>query len=106
MLDDDGAASTTPSMSPPPDAPQLAPAMARLIARTGHRPRAVTAYRGYGWDRTRLDGLDGRARAAWFARTPGRSSCSDFSAEGNPARCHPGDRAFSRRLPGGMLTST
>jgi IS5 family transposase len=32
----------------PPDAPQLAPAVARVIARTGRRPRAVTADRGYG----------------------------------------------------------
>jgi transposase, IS5 family len=32
----------------PPDAPQLAPAVARVIARTGRRPRTVTADRGYG----------------------------------------------------------
>jgi IS5 family transposase len=32
----------------PPDAPQLAPAVARITARTGHTPRAVTADRGYG----------------------------------------------------------
>jgi IS5 family transposase len=32
----------------PPDAPQLAPAVARIAARTGHAPRAVTADRGYG----------------------------------------------------------
>jgi IS5 family transposase len=31
-----------------PDAPQLAPAVARITARTGHTPRAVTADRGYG----------------------------------------------------------
>jgi transposase, IS5 family len=32
----------------PPDAPQLAPAIARIATRTGHMPRAVTADRGYG----------------------------------------------------------
>jgi transposase, IS5 family len=32
----------------PPDAPQLAPAIARITTRTGHTPRAVTADRGYG----------------------------------------------------------
>ena len=32
----------------PPDAPQLAPAVERVIARTSRRPRTVTADRGYG----------------------------------------------------------
>ena len=32
----------------PPDAPQLAPAIDRVIARTGRAPRTVTADRGYG----------------------------------------------------------
>src|SRR5207302_71184 len=32
----------------PPDAPMLVPAIARLIARFGRAPRAVTADRGYG----------------------------------------------------------
>jgi transposase, IS5 family len=32
----------------PPDAPQLVPAIARITARTGCTPRAVTADRGYG----------------------------------------------------------
>jgi len=32
----------------PPDAPQLAPAIKRIIARTGKRPRVTTADRGYG----------------------------------------------------------
>jgi len=32
----------------PADAPQLAPAIARITTRTGHTPRAVTADRGYG----------------------------------------------------------
>lgn len=33
----------------PPDAPMLAPAVARAIKRTGKTPRAVTADRGYGY---------------------------------------------------------
>jgi IS5 family transposase len=32
----------------PPDAPQLAPAVKRVIRRTGRKPRTVTADRGYG----------------------------------------------------------
>jgi len=32
----------------PADAPQLVPAVTRVIARTGRRPRTVTADRGYG----------------------------------------------------------
>ena len=32
----------------PADAPQLAPAVQRVISRTGRRPRTVTADRGYG----------------------------------------------------------
>ena len=32
----------------PADAPQLAPAIARVITRTGRKPRTVTADRGYG----------------------------------------------------------
>ena len=32
----------------PADAPQLAPAIARVIKRTGRKPRTVTADRGYG----------------------------------------------------------
>src|SRR4051812_30854140 len=39
----------------PPDAPQLAPAVARVIARTGRRPRAVAADRGYGEARVEND---------------------------------------------------
>ena len=35
----------------PPDAPQLAPAIERVIRRTGRRPRTVTANRGYGEQR-------------------------------------------------------
>ena len=39
----------------PADAPQLAPAVARVIARTGRRPRTVTADRGYGEARVEED---------------------------------------------------
>ncbi len=35
-------------MGNPPDGPQLASAIERIIRRTGHTPRAVTADRGYG----------------------------------------------------------
>jgi IS5 family transposase len=39
----------------PADAPQLAPAVGRVIARTGRRPRTVTADRGYGEARVEDD---------------------------------------------------
>ncbi len=39
----------------PPDAPQLAPAVKRVIARTGRKPRTVTADRGYGEQRVEDD---------------------------------------------------
>jgi transposase, IS5 family len=39
----------------PADAPQLAPAIKRVISRTGWRPRAVTADRGYGEARIEND---------------------------------------------------
>jgi IS5 family transposase len=39
----------------PPDAPQLAPALARITRRTGQAPRAVTADRGYGEARVDRD---------------------------------------------------
>ena len=39
----------------PPDAPQLAPAVKRVIRRTGRRPRTVTADRGYGEKRVEDD---------------------------------------------------
>lgn len=38
----------TVDLGNPPDAPQLSPAVARVIARTRRRPRTVTADRGYG----------------------------------------------------------
>jgi IS5 family transposase len=38
----------TVELGNPVDAPQLAPAIARIIHRVGHSPRAVTADRGYG----------------------------------------------------------
>ncbi len=39
----------------PPDAPRLAPAVKRVIARTGRKPRTVTADRGYGEKRVEDD---------------------------------------------------
>jgi IS5 family transposase len=38
----------TPEQGNPADVPQLPPAIERVIARTGRRPRTVTADRGYG----------------------------------------------------------
>jgi len=38
----------TVEIGAPPDAPMLAPAIARITRRTGRTPRAVTAYRGHG----------------------------------------------------------
>jgi IS5 family transposase len=57
----------------PPDAPLLAPAVRRVIARTGNVPRAVTADRGYG--EARFDRQ--RASAGWSVahRLRGRISC-------------------------------
>src|SRR5260221_3509261 len=45
-----GSSSTTPwsGISNPADAPQLAPAVGRVIKRTGRPPRTVAADRGYG----------------------------------------------------------
>jgi IS5 family transposase len=40
--------STTVERGNPTDAPQLAPAVGRVIRRAGRRPRTVTARRGYG----------------------------------------------------------
>lgn len=39
----------------PPDAPQLAQAIERVIRRTGRRPRTVAADRGYGEKRVEDD---------------------------------------------------
>ncbi|SNR94874.1 hypothetical protein SAMN06272737_1452 [Blastococcus mobilis] len=39
----------------PPDAPQLVPAVARVITRTRRRPGTVTADRGYGETRVEED---------------------------------------------------
>ena len=59
----------------PPDAPQLAPAVARVIARTGRRPRIVTADRGYGEARVENDLHDLGVRTVVIPRKskPGRA---------------------------------
>lgn len=49
MDNDDGVVlDHTLEQGNPADAPQLAPAVKRAIARTGRKPRTVTADRGYG----------------------------------------------------------
>jgi transposase, IS5 family len=53
----------------PPDAPQLAPAIARITTRTGHTPRAVTADRGYGQASVERDLHDLGVRSVAIPRT-------------------------------------
>ena len=50
VLDNDDGVVLDHTVEPgnPPDAPQLAPAVQRVITRTGRRPRTVTPDRGYG----------------------------------------------------------
>jgi IS5 family transposase len=50
LVDNDDGVVVDHSVQPgnPPDAPQLAPAIERVIRRTGRRPDTVTADRGYG----------------------------------------------------------
>jgi transposase, IS5 family len=59
----------------PPDAPQLAPAVARVIARTGRCPRAVAADRGYGEARVENDLRDLGVRTVVIPRKgkPGKA---------------------------------
>ena len=53
----------------PADAPQLVPAIARVAARTGHAPRAVTADRGYGQASVERDLHDLGVRSVAIPRT-------------------------------------
>jgi transposase, IS5 family len=53
----------------PADAPQLAPAIARIAARTGHAPRVVTADRGYGQASVERDLHDLGVRSVAIPRT-------------------------------------
>ena len=68
----------------PPDAPQLAPAVARVIARTRRRPRTVTADRGYGEARVENDLHDLGVRTVVIPRKskPGKAR---QAAEHRPA---------------------
>jgi IS5 family transposase len=68
----------------PPDAPQLAPAVARVIARTGRCPRAVTADRGYGEARVDNELHDLGVRTAVIPRK-GRPGKARQAAEHRPA---------------------
>lgn len=73
----------------PADAPQLAPAMARVIARTGRRPRTVTADRGYGEARVENDLHDLGVRTVVIPRK-GRP--------GKARQAHEHRRAFRRTV--------
>jgi IS5 family transposase len=53
----------------PADAPQLAPAIGRITARTGNTPRAVTADRGYGQASVERDLHDLGVRSVAIPRT-------------------------------------
>ena len=68
----------------PPDAPQLAPAVARVIARTGRRPRTVTADRGYGEERVEDQLHDLGVRTVVIPRK-GRPGKARQAAEHRPA---------------------
>lgn len=52
----------------PPDAPMLVPAIARIIARFGRAPRAVTADRGYGEARIEVELADLGVKQVAIAR--------------------------------------
>jgi IS5 family transposase len=68
----------------PPDAPQLAPAVARVIARTGRHPRAVAADRGYGEARVEQDLRDLGVRTVVIPRK-GKPGKARQVAEHRPA---------------------
>ena len=59
----------TVELGNPPDAPQLAPAVARITTRAGHTPRAVTADRGYGQASVERDLHDLGVRSVAIPRT-------------------------------------
>ena len=72
----------------PPDAPQLAPAIARITGRAGRTPRAVTADRGYGEASVERD-LHESAYAAWRSRAkanPAPRAASSNTAEPSATR--------------------
>jgi transposase, IS5 family len=64
----------------PPDAPRLTPAVARIIRRTGRKPRTVTADRGYGETSVEDDLHDLGVRAVVIPRK-GRPSQDRRAAE-------------------------
>jgi IS5 family transposase len=68
----------------PPDAPQLAPAVARVITCTGRPPRAVAADRGYGEARVENDLHDLGVRAVVIPRK-GKPGKARQAAEHRPA---------------------
>ena len=68
----------------PADAPQLAPAVARVITRTRRRPRTVTADRGYGEARVENDLLELGVRTVVIPRK-GRPGKARQAHERRPA---------------------
>ena len=68
----------------PADAPQLAPALRRVIGRTGRRPRTVTADRGYGEARVENDLHDLGVRTVVIPRK-GRPGKARQAVEHRPA---------------------
>jgi IS5 family transposase len=68
----------------PPDAPQLAPAIKRVIRRTGRTPRTVTADRGYGEKAVEDDLHDLGVRTVIIPRK-GRPNQERRAAERRPA---------------------
>jgi transposase, IS5 family len=68
----------------PADAPQLVPAVARVITRTGRRPRAVAADRGYGEARVENDLHDLGVRVVVIPRK-GKPGKARQAAEHRPA---------------------
>ena len=67
----------------PADAPQLAPAIARVMTRTGRAPGTVTADRGYG--EKRVDDALAAPRRAHGRDTPQRQTFPGPASRGTPA---------------------
>jgi IS5 family transposase len=85
MDNDDGiVVEHTVEQGNPPDAPQLAPAVARVTRRTKRRPRTVTADRGYG-ERTVEDALHDQGVRTVVIPRMGRPGKGRQTAERRPA---------------------
>jgi IS5 family transposase len=85
MDNDDGiVVDHTVEQGNPPDAPQLAPAVARVTRRTKRRPRTVTADRGYG-EQTVEDALHDQGVRTVVIPRKGRPGKARQTAERRPA---------------------